>query len=98
LGAGGPLTGAPELFLLRNLLLRDDSFGWPAVVPEDWPPWENDRDGALGFDDSTVGLKVTVRCGFGGFGGICCRVALDKDEIRGVVSVELDAIVTNPCL
>jgi hypothetical protein len=95
LGAGGPLTGAPELFLLRSLLLSDDSIGWPlAFVPVDWPPCEYERDGWLG-DCCTVGLNVTVRCGFGGF---CCGVAFDIDEIRGVVSVLLDAIVTDPFL
>jgi hypothetical protein len=60
-------------------------------VPETWAPCDNDRDGGLGIDDDTVGLNVTVRCGFA---GNCCRV-FDKDEIRGVVSVELDAIAKN---
>ena len=39
-----------------------------------------------------MGLNVTVRCGFGGFVA-AWRSACDNDEIRGVVSVELDAIV-----
>jgi hypothetical protein len=65
-------------------------------VPEDWPPCENDRDGGFGTDEETVGLNVTVRCGFG-FAGVCCRLDCN-DEIRGVVSVELDAIVTDPAI
>lgn len=97
MGAGGPFTGAPELLRLRSLLLRDDSIGWPAAAPEDWPPLEKDRDGGTTVDDCTVGLNVTVRCGFGGFGDTGGRVAFDRDEIRGVVSVELEAIVTDPC-
>lgn len=69
--------------------------GWPPwLVPEDCaPPCENDRDGWGGVDDCTVGLNVTVRCGFA---GSCC-FAFASDEIRGVVSVELDAIVMDPC-
>jgi hypothetical protein len=90
LGAGGPRTGAPELFLLRNLLLSDDSMGWPAwAAPGVCMPDEYDRVGWLGgIEDETVGLNVTVRWGFA---GICCR-AVANDEIRGVVSVVLDAI------
>lgn len=34
---------------------------------------------------------MTVRWGFGGI----CRPVFDKDEIKGVVSVELDAMVTD---
>jgi hypothetical protein len=77
------------------LLLSDDSIGWPPVlVAADWAPCEYDRagSGALGVDDETVGLNVTVRCGFG-FAGVC--PSLSKDGIRGVVSVELDAIAAN---
>jgi len=63
------------------------------VVPVLWAPCEYERDGWLGIDDDTVGLKVTVLCGFA---GICCLLAFDSDDIRGVVSVEEldDAIVT----
>ena len=88
------LFRSPELFLLRNLLLRDDSIGWPPVLaPEDWAPCEYDRDGegTVGVDDWTVGLNVTVRFAFG-FAGVWLP---GIEEIRGVVSVELDAIVTN---
>jgi hypothetical protein len=63
-------------------------------VPEDGPPCENDRDGGFGTDEETVGLNVTVRCGFA---GICCRLECN-DDIRGVVSVELDAIVTDAAI
>ena len=65
------------------------------MVPVLWAPCEYERDGWLGIDDDTVGLKVTVLCGFA---GICCLLAFDSDDIRGVVSVEEldDAIVTNP--
>jgi hypothetical protein len=38
----------------------------------------------------TVGLNVTVRCGFCGI----ARLELDMDETRGVVS-ELDAMATS---
>jgi hypothetical protein len=69
--------------------LSDDSIGWPAwAAPGNCAPDENDRVGWLGIEDETVGLNVTVRCGFA---GTCCR-AVVNDEIRGVVSVELDAI------
>lgn len=37
----------------------------------------------------TVELNVTVRCGFGAI----ARPVLDIDDINGVVSVELDAMV-----
>ncbi len=41
-----------------------------------------------------VGLNVTVRWGFGGID----RLAPDMEETSGVVSVELDAIATQPSL
>lgn len=40
------------------------------------------------FEDTVV-LNVTVRCGFAGV----ALLPLDMDDISGVVSVELDAIV-----
>jgi hypothetical protein len=62
LGAGGPFTGAPELFLRRSLLFSVASIGCPpGLAPEDWAPLEFDRNGGLGAVDETVGLKVTVR-------------------------------------
>lgn len=63
------------------------------MVPVDWAPWEYDRDGWLGDDEETVGLNVTV---LWGLAGNCCRLLLAMDDIKGVVSVELDAIVTDP--
>lgn len=60
-----------------------------AAWPEDEALCDSDRDaGGLGLVDVTVGLKVTVRCGFGGI----ARLELDMDETKGVVSVELDAM------
>jgi hypothetical protein len=77
--------------------LSDDSMGWPpGLEPDAWPPCDSERDGGFGTDDETVGLNVTVRCGFG-LAGTCCRLEC-SDEIRGVVSVELDAIVTDPAM
>jgi hypothetical protein len=58
------------------------------LAPDVCAPCEIDRTGSLGVDDDTVGLNVTVRWGFGG----SCLPVFDSDEIRGVVSVELDAI------
>ena len=58
------------------------------MAPDVWAPCEIDRTGWLGVDDDTVGLNVTVRWGFGGI----CLLVFDIDEIRGVVSVELDAM------
>jgi hypothetical protein len=53
---------------------------------------EEARDSCLGLLEVTVGLKVTVRCGLGAFGlGGVCPCA--NEEISGVVSVELDAMV-----
>lgn len=75
--------------------MRDDSMGWlPVLAAGGWAPLEKERAGVgtCGVEEDTVGLNVTVRCGFG-FGGAWVP-ALDKDEIRGVVSVELDAIAT----
>jgi hypothetical protein len=44
------------------LLFSVASIGCPPwLVPEDWAPWEIDRNGGLGAADETVGLKVTVR-------------------------------------
>jgi hypothetical protein len=61
-------------------------------VKEDGPLWEADR-GGLGLLEDTVGLNVTERCGFGGL----VLPAFDpcaNEEISGVVSVELDAIMS----
>lgn len=45
----------------------------------------------MSFDDETVVLNVTVRCGFGGV-TLFALPPPDSDDISGVVS-ELDAIV-----
>lgn len=47
------------------------------------------------MEEETVVLKVTVRCGFGGVVLVALLLLLlpDIDDISGVVSVELDAIV-----
>jgi len=50
------------------------------------------RDGCLGLLDVTVGLNVTVLCGFGAIG----RGPVEPwamEEMSGVVSVELDAML-----
>jgi len=39
-----------------------------------------------------VGLKVTVRCGLGGT-DLSAAEVWDKEDIKGVVSFELDAMV-----
>jgi hypothetical protein len=43
----------------------------------------------------TVGLKVTLRCGLAGGGGVCEEDMLDFFDIRGVnsVAVDVEAIV-----
>jgi len=53
---------------------------------------EDARDGPLGLLDVTVGLKVTVRCGLGA-AGLGTPRSCANEEIKGVVSVELDAMM-----
>jgi hypothetical protein len=72
MGICGGMVGAPELFLLRSLLLSADKCppGWPipAAWIDDEEPVERNCGGLLGLLEVTVGLNVTVRCGFGGIG------------------------------
>lgn len=63
---------------------------WEAVDGEG--KCEADRKSGFGLLETTVGLKVTVRCDFGGI-GLSAVTECDRDEIRGVVSWELDAIL-----
>lgn len=70
----GGTRGDPELFRLRSLLFRADSIGWPLWLlgieetEEVAGNWEEGRRGeeGVGLLVVTVGLKVTLRCGFGG--------------------------------
>ena len=69
----GGTRGDPELFRLRSLLFRADSIGWPPWLvgieeTEVIGNWEEGRRGeeGVGLLVMTVGLKVTLRCGFGG--------------------------------
>ena len=68
------------------------------------PPWDVPETaasdevrgfgGTLGLVDVTVGLNVTVRWAFGGIGFPDVDVWWAMDDIRGVVSDELDAMAT----
>jgi len=62
---------------------------------DDDAPCVPDRNWAVSFEEETVVLKVTVRCGLGGVVLVALLLLLlpDRDDISGVVSVELDAIV-----
>jgi hypothetical protein len=50
------------------------------------------RGSCLGLLEVTVGLKVTVRCGFGATGRGPAE-PWAREEMSGVVSVELDAMM-----
>lgn len=52
-------------------------------------PKERFRDGCFGLAEEMVGLNVTVRWGLGG----TARLPLAIEEIKGVVSVELEAMM-----
>jgi hypothetical protein len=87
--------GAPELFLLRSLLFSVDNMGcppWLVGKAELLPMCEDARDTCLGLLELTVGLKVTVRCGLGAF-GLGAPRSWANEEISGVVSFELDAMM-----
>jgi hypothetical protein len=58
---------------------------------DDEAPCDPDRNWAVSFEEETVVLNVTVRCGFGGV-ALFALLPPDMDDINGVVS-ELDAIV-----
>jgi hypothetical protein len=53
---------------------------------------EADRKSCFGLLEMTVGLNVTVRCGFGGM-ALPAVAEWDRDGSRGVVSCELDAML-----
>jgi hypothetical protein len=59
---------------------------------DDEAPCAPDRNWAVSFEEETVVLNVTVRCGFGGAALFALLLPLAMDDISGVVS-ELDAIV-----
>lgn len=96
----GGKVGAPELFLLLNLLLNEDCKGCPAWLAAGFETvgegkCEDDRNSCFGLLETTVGLKVTVRCGLGGM-ALPAVAEWDRDGIRGVVSFELDAMLLAP--
>jgi len=79
------------------LLLNEDCMGCPAWLAGGFGTvgegnCETDLKSGFGLLEMTVGLKVTVRCGFGGM-ALLAVVEWDKDGIRGVVSLELDAML-----
>jgi hypothetical protein len=88
----------PELFRRLSLLLREESIGWPPwpgrlEMAEDEPTCEDDRklEGCFGLLERTVGLNVTVRCGFtGGFRPEGC--GFDEVGSSGAVS-EVEAML-----
>jgi hypothetical protein len=53
---------------------------------------ETDRKSCFGLLEMTVGLKVTVLCGLGGM-ALPVVAEWDRDGIRGVVSLEVDAML-----
>jgi hypothetical protein len=56
-----------------------------------WLPCDVDRAVCFGLLDKTVGLNVTLRCGRGALDLLVVEPC--KEEINGVVSVELEAMI-----
>lgn len=79
--------------------------GWPPWLDakletdEEVPTCDIDLGSGLGLLEETTVLKVTVRCGLG---GVAVNLPVDEpsamEEIKGVVSVELDAMATRVSL
>lgn len=57
-------------------------------LEDDAPLCDDNLGSGFGLVEETVGLNVTVRWGFAGTG----LLVLDNDEIKGVVSLELEAM------